>query len=297
MTPRSDIVHDSATWQRIILGIHIKECHFLNASTSRILLDSAHIQDTKTSSVVRLVSKTVVDVLVVIDTLDFRLVETRVDRLLQVGDVEDVAHRELISRRTGAFFLVDLVIQDQAGLPHWIVDPALVRIGCSNVRRAGDDLCGLRTGFVGYVVDGQGVFIVAVANVLAVVASVGTAVDDALGVVDVAVLRSATFGVGLGWIVEVNEDETSTASRGPGCSSNSYSIVELLVDNNVVAATGRKVGEQASEVCLWVKGLRLKRVDSQELAKIKDLNVVVDGLGADNQVVAVDLDFSPDDGG
>lgn len=71
-------------------------------------------------------------------------------------------------------------------LPHWVQDPALVRVGSSFVRSAGDDGCGVGTILVRYVVDGEGVFVVAVANVAAEVLLVGATVDDALSVMDVA---------------------------------------------------------------------------------------------------------------
>lgn len=49
--------------------------------------------------------------------------------------------------------------------------------------------------FVGYVVDCQGVFVVAVADVTAVVLFVWAAVDDALRIVDVAFEWSVMFYV------------------------------------------------------------------------------------------------------
>ena len=51
-------------------------------------------------------------------------------------------------------------------------------VGCAVVRSAGDDG---GVGFVGDVVDGKTVFVVAVADVMTKVALVGTAVSDALG--------------------------------------------------------------------------------------------------------------------
>ena len=52
----------------------------------------------------------------------------------------------------------------------------------SDVGGAGDDLAGVGTVLVGHVVDGQGVFVVAVADVAAEVLLVGAAVDDTLGI-------------------------------------------------------------------------------------------------------------------
>ena len=53
-----------------------------------------------------------------------------------------------------------------------------MRVGGAVVRGAGDDG---RGGFVGHVVDGERVFVVAVADVVAEVAGVGTTVGEALG--------------------------------------------------------------------------------------------------------------------
>ena len=52
----------------------------------------------------------------------------------------------------------------------------------SDVGGAGDDFAGVWAVLVGHVVDGQGVFVVAVADVAAEVLLVGAAVDDTLGI-------------------------------------------------------------------------------------------------------------------
>jgi hypothetical protein len=58
----------------------------------------------------------------------------------------------------------------------------LVGVRGSDVGGARDDSAGFGAVLVGYVVDGQGVLVVAVADVAAEVLLVGAAVDDALGI-------------------------------------------------------------------------------------------------------------------
>lgn len=56
-------------------------------------------------------------------------------------------------------------------------------------------------------------FVVAVADVTALVALVGAAVDEALRVMDVAVGGGAAGGGGLGGVGHVDEDETAAAGQ------------------------------------------------------------------------------------
>lgn len=95
------------------------------------------------------------------------------------------------------------------GLPVQVEHPALVCVSGADVGCLGDDGGGIDAPFVGDIVDGQGVFVVAVADFLALVLLVGPVVDDALSVVDISVLASASRGPGVGWIGRVDEDQAS----------------------------------------------------------------------------------------
>lgn len=60
----------------MIVHLHTEESDFLHASTSRVVRDAANIQNAKSGAVVRLVSKSVRDILVVVDTLCSALVQS-----------------------------------------------------------------------------------------------------------------------------------------------------------------------------------------------------------------------------
>jgi hypothetical protein len=120
-------------------------------------------------------------VLVVVDRSLGRLIETGVDGSLEVADVEDVGGgvvdetAELSCGGAGLVQLVELVVEEESS--HGFVDdPALVRVGVADVGGFADDDGVL---LVGCVVDGQGVLVVAEADLLAEVLFVGAAVDDA----------------------------------------------------------------------------------------------------------------------
>lgn len=104
------------------------------------------------------------------------LVEPRVLGLGEVRHVEDVRRRVPVGGLPGAVNFVQLVVKEQVGLV-WGSDPALVRVAGADVGGLGD-LDGV--GLVGYVDDGERVFVVVEADFLALVFGVGAVVDDAL---------------------------------------------------------------------------------------------------------------------
>lgn len=120
------------------------------------------------------------------------------------------------------------------GLPVEVQDPALVRVGGADVGGAGDDLAGVGALLVGDVVDGESIFIVAVADFSPDVFLVWTAVDDALGVVDVTICGSASGGGWVGWVAHIDEDQARTTSRVARLGSHGKGISGLEVDNNIV---------------------------------------------------------------
>src|SRR5688572_11398865 len=135
------------------------------------------------SPVVGLVSNTVNDVLVVVDGADGRLVDTTEDGEGEVSDVDDVGGGVAVSGRAVSLLLIELVIEEQVAV---VISgsPALVGVGSTVVGGAGE-LPG--QGTARDVDDGQGILVVVEADLLAAVLGLGTLVDDALGVVDVAI--------------------------------------------------------------------------------------------------------------
>ena len=119
--------------------------------------------------------------MVVVDRGLGRLVVAGVDGRLEVADVEDVGRgvvdetADLSRGGTGLVQLIELVVEEEGG--HGLVDnPALMGVGVTDVRGFADDD---RVLLVGSVVDGEGVLVVAKADLLAEVLLVGAAVDDA----------------------------------------------------------------------------------------------------------------------
>lgn len=126
-----------------------------------------------------------------------------------MGSGEALAHAR--SSNT-SISLIELIVEEQILLPGRIVDDTLVNILGTRERGDADDGA-LVANLVGDVVDGEGVLVVAVANILAVVALVGTAVDETLGVVNIAVLGSASRASDVGGVANVEENQSSAAGK------------------------------------------------------------------------------------
>ena len=164
------------------------------------------------------------------------------------------------------------------------------RTGGTLVAGAGDDVGRL---LVGHVKDGERVLVVAVADLALVVALVGPAVDDALGVVDVAVAAGAAGGAGLGGVLEVDEDEARVAPFVAGHGADGDGVLLLLVDDDVVRGADGQAVEVARQVVLR-EGDGRGRVDVEQLLPVEDLHAVLARLGADDDVVLVAADLAPD---
>lgn len=191
----------------VVVGISVKVGDFADAVSCGVRGDGADVEDAKAGLVVGLVGETVVlfvcfwlvvvvvahvmfirvvttyDKLVVVDGSYSRLVVSGVDGILEVGDVEDVGHWETIQSGTVGvdargvdLSLVEFIVEHQMRLPHGVDDPSLVRVCRSSVRRAGDDGASVRPVLVGHIVNGQGVFVVAIADVSAIVPLIGPTV-------------------------------------------------------------------------------------------------------------------------
>lgn len=163
-----------------------------------------------------------------VNALGLALPQTGVERLLQVGDIEDVGGGGIIAAWRGVVNLIKLIIQQHVG--HAVVkEPSLMGICESFIADLGDDGGVL---LVGHVVDGEGVLVVAEADFLAAVGPVRTAVDNALRIVDVAVVGRAALVNGVGRVRDIDHVETTVALVG------AYGVdhVSGLVDDDVVAA-------------------------------------------------------------
>lgn len=121
---------------RIILWIDIEESDFLNVAAAGVLGDAGDIANAKTRAVVAVVRKTIVDVEVVVDALNLRLVVAGVLRSCQITNVPDIHHTFPVGGRLYAIDLVKFVVGEEELLPGLIEQPALVGVGCALVRSA-----------------------------------------------------------------------------------------------------------------------------------------------------------------
>jgi hypothetical protein len=197
--------------------------------------------------------------------------------------------------------LIKLIVHDDVSLPHGVENPTLVGVGSSDVGCAGDDGTGVtEADLVGDIVDGQGVLVVAVADVTTIVLLVRSTVDNALSVVSVAVLTVATRDVRLSGIVHVDEHGSTGAgvvTAGATASTAGDGVVLLVVgDDCVCAALDTLVDVDKSSVGLDVESVGLLGRKLENLLQVKDLDMVADTLGADDEAVTNNLDLTPDDG-
>jgi hypothetical protein len=192
----------------------------------------------------------------------------------------------------GCIALVEFVVEEEVLLVLFIVDDALMDVLRAGKAGDGDNVCCVAD-FVGDVVDGEGVLVVAVADVTAVVYSqsvhilravhtwtlrtlpVGSAVDDALSVVGVAVLGRTALKVWLGWVIHVDVHGTTTASviaTGTTTAAKGNSVVLLLVGADSVGAsldTLRNINPR--NIGLDVKGLGVLGRELEQLLHVEEL--------------------------
>lgn len=165
--------------------------------------------------------------------------------------------------------------------------PALVRVRRAVVRRARE----LRRHRAPVDVDDrQGVLVVVEADLLALVRRLGAPVDDALRVVDVAVVGNAARVLRPLRVRDVDHPEAGTALEAV-LGADGDDEVRLLVHDDVVA--GAETGEVGGQVLAHAVGGRVLGVGLPELGQVEDLQAVVGRLGADVGVVADDLDVAP----
>lgn len=244
VAPGADKVDDAAVGQVVVFRVDVEEGDFVDAVARGVGRDGADVEDAQARPVVALVAQAVEDVLVVVDRVRLGLVDARLFRVFEVRDVEDVRHGEPVGRRARVVFLVEFVVDQEVRLPVQVEDPALMRVAGADVRGLGDDGGRVDAEFVRDVVDGQGVLIVAVADFLAFVFRVGAVVDDALGIVYVSVLASASGRPWVGRIRGVDKDQArSTRAISWLCSNHGNPIGVFWPLHNVVYTANGQVVE------------------------------------------------------
>jgi len=290
--PSTNELNDSTN--RVILGVDVEETLGLDALSGGVLANAADIVYPDTGAVVALVGETVDDVEVVVDTLAVGGVEsTGCLGVAEVCEVDDVGDGAAGRSGTDGFLLIKLVVQEDVLVPVALSPPSLMAVGSTGVREGRDDLRGRVTVLHGGVIDGHGVLVVADADVAAAELAVGTVVGHTLGIVNVSVLASTT---GRGWlarILEVDVLETSLAGLVSGLGTDSEDVLVVPVNNDVVGAANGQLVEQTNEVGLGVECLRCLWVDTQKLLHVEDLNVVTNGLGADDDIVVQYANLAP----
>ena len=295
----------AATGLRVIAREDVKVGDFLDLGAIGVAGDGADVEDAETGLVVGLVGKTVPDELVVVNHAGGGLVVAGDLRGFEVLDVPDIRHGEAVfGWRVGCgavgvdLALVELVVHDDVGLPVLVGDPALVSVGSSDVRGAGDDGAGADALLVGDIVDGEGILVVAVANVTTVVLLVGATVYNALSIVGVAVLGRAALDVRLGNIIGVDEDGATGAGVVAAWASTAAEcncVVLLLVrTDSVRAALDTLLNVYPRNVGLDVKGLGALWGELEKLLQIEKLDTMTNALRSDNEGVLEDLHFTPD---
>ena len=129
------------------------------------------------------------------------------------------------------------------------------------------------------------------------VTSIRSLVEKALSIVNISVLRGASFLNWVAWIGQVQENETSAAFTGTWTSTHNVGVSSVIVSENVVGTTIWQLSEETSKISSGIEGVRsLLVVKSKKLLQIKDLNVMIEGLTGNDEVVLVGSDFSPSTG-
>lgn len=266
----------------VVLGVDIEVADFSESGTGWVRGDGGDVDDSEAGGVVAHVGLSVDDVEVVVDGLCLGEVDAGELGGGEVLDVPDVGRGLCVALDGGVFLLVELVVGEEV-VHAGVGDPALVGVGGAGVGGAGDDFDG---GLVGDVVDSEGVLVEAEADFLALVGGGWSGVDDALGVVDVAIRGGTALVDWGGWVRDIEHVETSGALVG----ADGVDHLGGLVGNDVVGVgdTGVEIGEvSGGRKDLWCG-------EGQELAEVEDLDTVVAGLGSNVSVAIDDLHVTPD---
>jgi hypothetical protein len=320
--PGTEESDGSAALILIIFGVHVDETCFTHACASGILRDRGRVDYVQAVTVVGLVEKAIEDVLVVVDGASSASVVPGVHGVLEIADVEDVGGWQTLGHRANlGVTLIKLVVHEEVLLVHFVVDNTLMDVLSTGEGCYRDDVGGVAN-LVRCVVDGDGVFVVAVADVTAFVPLVRATVDQTFGVMDISITSCTARTPGVGGVGHVEVDQTTAAGEVTSNSdglvtanrSNGNGVVQLLVYlhetrsanvdlslridkakktyHNVVCTAHWKLVPVTSKVGLReVRGA--SRIQFKQLLHVKDLNSMVDGFGADDSMVTEDSDLSP----
>lgn len=167
--------------------------------------------------------------LLVINRLRLGLPETSEHWLLQVLDVDDISRGLVVTTGRCIFDLIRLIIKQQMG--HGIVNkPALMGIGSTLVGGAGDDL---HRGLIGNIVNSERILVVSKADLVALVLFARALVDNALGIMNVAIIIDAALVDRLSRVGDVDHVEASL-TRPSASSTDSVDHLGLFMGDNVV---------------------------------------------------------------
>ena len=180
--------------------------------------------------------------------------------------------RDRVSRGSGAvaLLLVEFVVEEHVLVPVALCPPALVAVRGAGVGEAGEDFRGRVAVFLGGVVDGEGIFVVADADVAAAETAVRAVVGYALRVVDVAVLAGAAGGGGLGGVREVDVLEAGGAGLVARLRADGEDVLVVPVDDDVVGTSDGELVPETNEVLLGVECDRALGINIKKLLHVKD---------------------------
>ena len=126
--------------------------------------------------------------------------------LSEILDVHDVCDWEAIGCLSTSAEFVELIVKHNVLLVLAIENRALVDVTCSWVCDLRDDVGDI--GFVRDIVDGQRIFVVAIADITAFIALVWAVIHDALRIMNVSVASRAAERDWVGRILDIEEVET-----------------------------------------------------------------------------------------
>lgn len=292
MRPGSNKLNN--TTNRVVLGVDVEETLSLDALSSRVLADAADIMHPDTSTVVALVGKSIDDVEVVVDALAVSGEESTGSLgVAEVGEIDDVGDRAAGCSWTDGLLLIELIVQEDVLVPVALSPPSLMAVGSAGVGESRDDLRCRVAVLHGGVVDGDGVLVVANANVATAELSVRTVVGDTLSIVYVSVLASTAGRSRLARVGEIDVLETGLAGLVSGLGTDGEDILVVPVNNHVVGTSDGQLVPQANKVGLGVKGLWAVGANIEKLLHVKDLDVVANSLRTDDNVVVQHADLAP----
>lgn len=211
-----------------------------------------------------------------VDTLCSTLVQSSLLRCLQRRNIPNVGDGVSRNTRTDFVVLIVLIVEKQVLLVLWVQDLPLVSVGSTFIRCDGQNHGCL---LVCHVIDRQRVLVVAVANLTANIGLIGATVDEALSIVNVAILGCTMFivsgvymylkcypnpparGRRLRRIGDINKDNTRLALVSARRRTDRVDEVRFRVCHNVVRATRWQALVMASEIRRVAEDLWRSRVD------------------------------------